>query len=97
MSGCQNCGSTDKHASGGGPFSTGRELVEFVCNAHGGSVKNQIIDNGGYDINCQGCNAAFTLTTFVGQCPKCAGVHAIAPVHRSAEHVQFAGKDFVLK
>ena len=40
MSGCQSCGSTDKHASGGGPFSTGRELVEFVCNAHGGTVKN---------------------------------------------------------
>lgn len=97
MSGCKSCGSTSKHAAGGGPFSTGRELVEFVCNAHGGTVKNKLIDGGGYAINCHGCNEAFTLITFVGQCPKCGGVHAIAPVHKSADHIQFAGKDFVLE
>ncbi len=97
MSGCPSCGgSTEKHGSGG-PFSTGRELVEFVYNAHGGSVKNKLIADGGYETTCQGCNAAFTLTTHVGKCPECGGVHAIAPVHRSAEHIQFAGKDFVME
>ncbi len=96
MSGCPSCGSADKHGSGGGPFSTGRDLVEFVINAHGGTVKDQAIADGGYETNCQGCNAPFTLMTYVGKCPDCGGVHAIAPVHRSAERIQFAGKDFVL-
>ena len=96
MSGCPSCGSTDKHEQeSGGPFSTGRELVEFVYNAHGGTVRDQLIDAGGYETTCQGCNAPFTLRTFVGKCPECGGVHAIAPVHRSGEHIQFAGKDFV--
>ncbi len=31
----ENCGSR----GGGGPFSVGRELVEFVYNAHDGGVK----------------------------------------------------------
>jgi len=29
--------------------------------------------------------------------PECGGAHAIAPVHRSAEHIQFAGKDFAFE
>ncbi len=96
MSGCPSCGSTDKHGSGTGPFSTGRELVEFVYNAHEGAVRDQLIEDGGYEITCQGCNAAFTLITFVGKCPECGGVHAIAPIHKSAEHIQFAGKGVVI-
>ena len=96
MSGCKVCGSTDKHGTGG-PFFTGRELVEFVYNAHEGTVRDQLIEGGGYATNCQGCNAAFTLKTFVDTCPECGGVHAIAPVHRSGEHIQFAGKDFEIK
>ncbi len=94
MSGCSSCGTADKNGPQGGPFSTGRELVEFVYNAHGGTVRDQLIDGGGYETICQGCGAKFTLTTFVGKCPECDGVHAIAPVHRSAEHIQFAGKEF---
>ena len=93
MSGCPSCGSADKHGSQGGPFSTGRDLVEFVYNAHGGTVRDNLIPDGGYETTCQGCNTPFTLTTYVGKCPECGGVHAIAPVHRSAEHIQFAGKD----
>lgn len=96
MSGCKSCGSTDHHGSGG-PFSTGKELVEFVYNAHGGTIRDQLIGEGGYDTTCQGCNTSFTLTTYVGKCPECGGVHAIAPVHRSGEHIQFAGKDFSIK
>ncbi len=60
-------------------FNTGRELVEFVYNAHGGTVRDQFIEGGGYETICQGCNAPFTLRTFVGKCPECGGVHAIAP------------------
>ncbi len=97
MSGCPKCGSPHhKHAPGEGPFATGRKLVEFVYNAHDGAVRDQPIDGGGYDTTCQGCGTAFTLKTHVGQCPACGGVHAIAPVHRSAEHIQYAGKDFTL-
>jgi hypothetical protein len=95
MAGCPSCGSTDKHGSKGGPFSTGRELVEFVYNAHDGSVRDELIEGGGYEATCQGCGALFTLKTFVDKCPECGGVHAIAPVHRSVGHIQFAGKDFV--
>ncbi len=92
MSGCRACGSTDGHGGSKGPFSKGRELVEFVYNAHDGSVRDQPIDDGGYETNCQGCGKPFTLLTYVGKCPECGGIHAIAPVHRSAEHIQFAGK-----
>lgn len=96
MSGCPSCGSASKHGAGSGPFSTGRELVEFVYKAHEGTIKDKLIENGGFETTCQGCQAAFTLTTFVGECPECGGVHAIAPIHKSAEHIQYAGKDFVL-
>ena len=94
MQGCPSCGSTDQHGSGG-PFSTGSELVQFVYNAHDGAIRDKLIDGGGYETTCQGCNASFTLTTHVGKCPKCGGFHAIAPVHRSAEHIQFGGEGFV--
>jgi hypothetical protein len=36
------------------------------------------------------------MKTHVSKCPECGGVHAIAPVHKSAEHIQFAGKDVVI-
>lgn len=80
----------------GGPFSKGKELVEFVCNAHGGTVRNQPILRGAIDILCQGCQATFTLETYVGKCPACGGVHAVAPMNPVAENVQFAGIDFTL-
>jgi len=95
MSGCPNCGSPDKHGSGG-PFATGRELVEFVCNAHDGAIKDKLIEGGGYETVCQGCRAPFTMKTHVAKCPQCGGVHAIAPIHKDASHIQFAGKDFTL-
>ena len=47
MGDCGSCG-------GAGPFSVGRELVEFVYNAHGGAVRDQLIPNGGLPTKCQG-------------------------------------------
>ena len=44
-----NCGS----CGGGGPLSVGRELVEFVYNAHGGGVRDQFIPNGGLPPNAR--------------------------------------------
>jgi hypothetical protein len=91
MGDCGSCG------EGAGPFSEGKELVEFVYNAHGGGLRNQPIPNGGLKTTCQGCNAEFTLTTFVGQCPECGGVHAVSPPRcHDAANIQFAGQDFVL-
>jgi len=91
MGGCSNCG------SGGGPFAEGRELVEFVANAHGGQLKRQGIPGGGLRATCQGCGAKFTLATFVGACPQCGGVHAVSPPRCSnAANIQFAGKGFRL-
>jgi len=90
------CGCGNAEGTAGGPFSKGQELVEFVCNAHGGTVRNQPISQGAIDISCQGCGAAFTLNTYVGQCPECGGAHAVAPMHPVAENVQFAGADFKL-
>ena len=90
MGNCSNCG-------GGSPFSVGRELVEFVYNAHGGAVRDQPIPNGGLPTKCQGCGAGFTLITFVGQCPECDGIHAVAPPHsHDASCIQFAGQDYKL-
>ncbi len=91
MGDCGSCG------SGAGPFSEGRELVEFVYNAHGGGLRTALIQHGGLTTTCQGCDTAFILTTFVGHCPSCGGVHAVAPP-RSADagNIQFAGKDFQL-
>ncbi len=89
------CGSG--HGEGSGPFAEGKALVEFVFNAHGGGLRNQPIPNGGLKTNCQGCNAAFTLTTFVGKCPECGGAHAVSPPRcEDASNIQFAGKGFEL-
>jgi hypothetical protein len=80
-----------------GPFAEGRELVEFVYQAHGGSLRDQPIPSGGLIAVCQGCGAGFTLSTFVGQCPDCGGVHAVSPPRSdSAENIQFAGKGYRL-
>jgi hypothetical protein len=44
---------------------------------------------------CQGCGAEFTLTTFVGQCPECEGVHAVAPPNcHDPACIQFAGQNY---
>ena len=91
MGDCGGCG------GGAGPFSEGKELVEFVYNAHGGAVKDQLIPNGGLDTICQGCGAQFILTTFICKCPECAGVHAVSPPQcLDASNIQFAGKDYIL-
>ena len=81
---------------GAGPFSKGKELVEFVCNAHGGTVRDQPIRNGAIETTCQGCGELFSLHTYVGSCSECGGVHAVAPMNPTAENIQFAGKDFTL-
>ena len=79
----------------GGPYATGRELVEFVLAAHGGTVAHRNLQNGGLQINCQGCGETFLLQTFVDECPSCGGVHAVSPPRSSdPSAVQFAGSDF---
>lgn len=91
MGGCGSC------STGAGPFSEGKELVEFVYNAHGGAIKDQPIPNGGLKISCQGCGANFLLKTFVGKCPNCAGVHAVSPPRcDNPSNVQFAGVGYKL-
>ena len=80
-----------------GPFAEGRELVEFVYQAHGGGLRNQPIPDGGLAADCQGCGVNFVLTTFVGKCPDCGGVHAVSPPRcDDAANIQFAGTDFQL-
>lgn len=92
MSGC-GCG----HGTGHGPFATGRDLVEFVARAHGGTLRHQPLPGGGLATRCGGCAAPFTLTTFVGSCPACGGVHAVSPPRcDAAANIQFAGADFQL-
>ena len=54
-----NCGCG--HSAGAGPFAEGRDLVEFVSHAHGGTLKNQSLPDGGLPTACQGCGTAFTL------------------------------------
>ncbi len=90
------CGCGNKDGGAGGPFSKGKELVEFVYNAHDGSVRDQPISQGAIAIECQGCKASFTLETYLGKCPECGGVHAVAPMNPVADNVQFAGVDFTL-
>ncbi len=91
MGGCGNC------STGAGPFSEGRELVEFVYNAHGGEIKDQPIPSGGLKTACQGCGEKFTLETFVGKCPKCGGVHAVSPPRcNDPANIQFAGVGYTL-
>lgn len=90
-----NCGCG--HDAGAGPFAEGRELVEFVAQAHGGSLRERPIPGGGLDTACQGCGAAFTLATFVNSCPACGGVHAVSPPRSNdPANIQFAGTDFRL-
>jgi hypothetical protein len=85
------------NASGAGPFSEGRELVEFVSQAHGGALRIRPIPGGGLNTFCQGCGASFTLVAFVGRCPECGGVHAVSPPRATdPANIQFAGKGFNL-
>ena len=85
------CGCNHTEGGAGGPFSKGKELVEFVYNAHNGSVRDQAIAQEALEVVCQGCQAVFLLETYVGKCPECGGVHAVAPMHPIVENVQFAG------
>lgn len=88
------CGAS--HTPGAGPFATGRDLVEFVMKAHGGSVAESAIPGGGLETKCQACGKDFVLKTFVQSCPFCGGVHAVSPPRvNDADAVQFAGKDFL--
>jgi hypothetical protein len=80
-----------------GPFAEGKDLVDFVYQAHGGTLRDQLLSGSGLATVCQGCGAGFTLTTFVGKCPACGGVHAVSPPRSGdAANIQFAGKDFKL-
>ena len=88
------CGSC---STGAGPFSEGKDLVEFVCNAHGGAIKDQPIPDAGLKTKCHGCGEPFTLETFVGKCPKCGGVHAVSPPRcDDPANIQFAGVGYKL-
>ena len=87
------CGSC---SSGAGPFSEGKELVEFVYNAHGGGIKDQPLPNE-LRTKCQGCGEPFILKTFVGKCPKCGGAHAVSPPRcDNPANIQFAGVGYKL-
>lgn len=91
MGNCGSCG------NGAGPFAEGRELVEFVYNAHGGGLRNKAISSTGLETVCGGCGAAFVLKTFVGKCPECGGVHAVSPPRSfDPANIQFAGKGYIL-
>lgn len=91
-----NCGCG--HSAGAGPFAEGKDLVEFVSQAHGGTLKNQSLPGEGLPTLCQGCGAAFTLETFVGRCPECGGVHAVSPPRcTSPANIQFAGVGYQLQ
>ena len=88
-----SCGSC---SSGAGPFSEGKELVEFVYNAHGGAIRDQPLPNE-LKAKCRGCGEPFTLKTFVGKCPKCGGVHAVSPPRcDDPANIQFAGAGYAL-
>lgn len=86
------------HSAGVGPFAEGKDLVEFVSHAHGGTLKNQSLPNGGLPATCQGCGASFSLTTFVASCPECGGVHAVSPPRcGDPDNIQFAGVGYQLQ
>lgn len=92
MSDCGTCG-----PAGAGPFSEGRDLIEFVYRAHGGAIAVAPIPNGGMKTKCQGCGETFVLKTFVGKCPKCGGVHAVSPPRaQDPNGIQFAGVGYTL-
>jgi hypothetical protein len=82
--------------SGAGPFSKGRDLVDFMYQAHGGAIRDQEILPGPIPTNCQGCGKPFFLHTYFGRCPSCGCVHAVAPMSPTAEKIQFAGKEYHL-
>jgi len=88
------CGSS--RTPGVGPFASGRALVEFVLNAHGGSVATSALPNGALESTCQGCGVPLVLETFVQSCAACGGVHAVSPPRATdPTAIQFAGADFV--
>ena len=88
-----DCGSGGNN--GMGPYATGRGLVQFVLNAHGGEVASSPVPNGGLQTTCQGCGEAFLLRTFVQGCPACGGIHAVSPPRADdPSAVQFAGAGF---
>ncbi len=90
-----DCGSS--RTPGAGPFASGRTLVEFVLNAHGGAVAASRLPNGGLESACQGCGAQFVLETFVQSCPACGAVHAVSPPRADdPAAIQYAGVDFVM-
>jgi hypothetical protein len=92
---CESGSSTN---SGGGPFATGRALVEFVLSAHGGAVAGSPLPNSGLEHSCQGCGERFVLRTFVQKCPACGGVHAVSPPRADdPAAIQFAGSDYVVR
>ncbi len=92
MSDCGSCG-----PSGGGPMSEGTELVEFVSQAHGGTIAQSPIPNGGLKTNCRGCGEEFVMTTFIFKCPKCEGVHGVSPPRCDDQaNIQFAGEGYKL-
>ena len=88
-----NCGCG--HSAGAGPFAEGRDLVDFVSQAHGGTLKTQSLPGGGLPAICQGCGSAFILATFVGSCPACGGIHAVSPPRcDDPANIQFAGAGY---
>jgi len=92
----KNCG-CGGHTAGAGPFAEGRELVDFVSRAHGGSLRNQSLPGGGLATTCQGCGTAFILATFVDSCPACSGVHAVSPPRASdPANIQYAGAGYTI-
>lgn len=91
-----SCGCS--HGPTAGPFAEGRELVEFVAQAHGGSLRRRELFHGTLSTSCQGCGASFTMSTFVESCPACGGVHAVSPPRcDDAANIQYAGDDFQLQ
>jgi len=80
-----------------GPFASGRALVEFVLNAHGGAIAQSALPGGRLESACQGCGKPLLLETFVQSCPACGGVHAVSPPRATdATAIQYAGNDFIL-
>ncbi len=92
MSDCGTCG-----PAGAGPFSEGKDLVEFVYRAHGGAIAVAPLPGGGIETKCQGCGEKFVMKTFVSKCPKCGGVHAVSPPRaQDPNGIQFAGAGYTL-
>ncbi|HJV65673.1 MAG TPA: hypothetical protein VJ550_08070 [Geomonas sp.] len=84
------------HAAGAGPYAKGRELVDFVSKAHGGALRSRPLPEQ-LKATCQGCGASFTMTTFVGACSACGGIHAVSPpLCDDAANIQFAGAGYQL-